>query len=205
MKLYNSVGPNPHVVNMFVAEKGLDIPKVQVDLVGGENRQSAYGQVNPTGTMPALELDDGTVLAEITVLCEYLEDLHPTPPLIGETAEQRAETRMWVRRIDLGICENMANGFRYGEGLGLFKDRMRCLPEASAGLKAKAQDTLTWLDGLIAGKSWIAGDRFTLADIMLYCFLAFGAGVGQPMNPDNKNIAAWFERVKARPSAAASA
>lgn len=205
MKLYNSVGPNPAVVNMFIAEKGLDIPKVQVDLLGGENRQPGYDKVNPTQTMPALQLDDGSVLSEITVLCEYLEELHPSPPLIGVDARERAETRMWARRIDLGICENMANGFRFGEGLGLFKDRLRCIPHASADLKTTAQERLTWLDGQIAGRTWIVGDRFTLADIMLYCFLAFGAGVGQPMNADNTNIAAWFERVKARPSATAGA
>ena len=205
MKLYNSVGPNPHVVNMYIAEKGLDIPKVQIDLLGGENRQADYGKINPTQTMPALELDDGTVLSEITVLCEYLEELHPSPPLIGETALQRAETRMWVRRIDLNICEPLTNGFRFSEGLGLFEKRLHCIPQAAADLKTTAQKNLTWLDGLIAGKTWIAGDRFTLADIMLYCFLAFGEGVSQPLNPDNKHIAAWFARAKARPSATASA
>ena len=205
MKLYNSIGPNPHVVNMFIAEKGLDIPKVQIDLLGGENRRADYGKINPSQTMPALELDDGTVLSEITVLCEYLEELHPSPSLIGQTAQERGETRMWVRRIDLNICEPLTNGFRFSEGLGLFENRLHCIPQAAADLKATAQKNLTWLDGLMAGKTWIAGDRFTLADILLYCFLAFGEGVGQPLNPDNKNIAAWYARAKARPSAAASA
>jgi len=205
MKLYNSIGPNPHVVNMFIAEKGLDIPKVEIDLMGAENRRADYGKVNPTQTMPALELDDGTIISEITTICDYLEELHPNPPLIGRTAKERAETRMWVRRIDLGICENMANGFRFGEGLGVFKDRMHCIPAASADLKAIAQDKLSWLDGLIAGRTWVAGERFTLADIMLFAFLDFGAGVGQPINPANKNIVALYERAKARPSAAASA
>ena len=205
MKLYTSVGPNPHVVNMFIAEKGLDIHKVPVDLLAGENRQAAYGLINPTQTMPALAPDEGEVLAEITAICEYIEELHPSPPLIGETPVQRALTRMWVRRIDLGIAENMANGFRFSEGLALFKDRIHCFPDAAADLKATAQEKLTWLDGQIAGRTWIVGDRFTLADILLFCFLEFGAGVGQPVNTDNKNIAAWFARVKARPSAAASA
>ncbi len=112
---------------------------------------------------------------------------------------------MWVRRIDLNIVEPMTNGFRYSLGLPMFKDRMRCIPQAADDLKTLAQEKLTWLDGLIAGRTWIAGDRFTLADILLYCFLAFGAAVGQPIAAQNKNIAAWFERVKARPSAAASA
>jgi len=205
MKLYDSVGPNPRVVKMFLAEKGLEPQRVPIDLLAGENRQGPYGKVNPTQTMPALEVDEGIVLAEITAICEYLEELHPEPALIGSTPMQRAETRMWTRRIDLGIAEPMANGFRFSQGLRLFESRMRCMPQAADDLKAIAQEKITWLDGLIAGREWIVGDRFTLADILLYAFLDFGAGVGQPLNPDNKNIAAWFERAKSRPSAAASA
>jgi glutathione S-transferase len=205
MKLYDSIGPNPRVVKMFAAEKGIELPRHRIDLMKGENRQGDYGKVNPSGTTPALEVDEAIVLAEITAICEYLEELHPTPPLIGETPMQRAETRMWVRRIDLGIVEPMTNGFRYSEGLGMFKDRLHCVPQAADDLKAIAQEKLTWLDGLIAGREWIVGDRFTLADILLYVFLDFGTQVGQPLNPRNKNIAAWFERAKARPSVAASA
>ncbi len=204
MKFYNSVGPNPQVVKMFMAEKGLELPRGEIDLRGGENRQAAYTSKNPAGQTPALELDTGMILAEITAICEYLDEVHPNPPLIGSTPEERAVTRMWVRRIDLNIVEPLANGFRYGEGLGMFESRMRCIPQASADLKAIAQEKLTWLDGLMAGKTWICGDRFTLADILLFCFLQFGTQVGQPINPDNKAIAAWLERVKARPSAAAA-
>jgi glutathione S-transferase len=202
MKLYNSMGPNPHVVRMFLAEKGLSIPLEQVDLMKGENRQPPHLSRNPAGQLPTLELEDGDHLAEITVICEYLDELHPTPPLIGTTPEERAETRMWVRRIDLNICEPMTSGFRYSQGLALFQNRMRCLPEAADGLKAIAQDKLTWLDGLLTGP-YIAGERFTLADVLLYCFLEFGVAVGQGLNPDNKNVLAWFDRVKARPSAGA--
>jgi glutathione S-transferase len=202
MKLYNSMGPNPHVVRMFLAEKGLSIPLEQVDLMKGENRQPPHLSRNPAGQLPTLELEDGDHLAEITVICEYLDELHPTPPLIGTTPEERAETRRWVRRIDLNICEPMTSGFRYSQGLALFQNRMRCLPEAADGLKAIAQDKLTWLDGLLTGP-YIAGERFTLADVLLYCFLEFGVAVGQGLNPDNKNVLAWFDRVKARPSAGA--
>lgn len=205
MKFYNSIGPNPRVVKMFMAEKGLDLPRAEVDLMAGENRQGAYKAKNPAGQTPALELEDGAVITEITAICEYLDELHPTPPLIGANAKERAETRMWVRRIDLNIIEPLANGFRFAEGLGLFKDRVHCIPHAAGDLKAIAQKHLAWLDGLIAGRTWIVGERFTLADILLFAFLDFGATVGQPLNPDNKTIAAWFDRVKGRPSAAASA
>jgi glutathione S-transferase len=111
---------------------------------------------------------------------------------------------MWVRRVDLKICEPLANGFRFAEGLPMFQSRMLCVPEAAPGLKAMAQDGLKWLDSQVSGP-FIAGERFTLADILLFGFLDFGAMVGQPLDPANTKVAAWFERVKARPSAAASA
>jgi glutathione S-transferase len=205
MKLYESIGPNPRVVKMFIAEKGLDIPRQQVDLLAGENRREPFTNLNPSGQTPALETDEGLILAEITAICEYLEELHPAPPLIGTTPMQRAETRMWVRRIDLNILEPMANGFRYAEGLQMFQNRVRCLPEASPGLKTIAREKLEWLDDKIAGREWVVGDRFTLADIMLYAFLEFGAQVGQPLDARNKNVAAWQERVKTRPSVKAGA
>lgn len=205
MKLYNSVGPNPHVVRMFIAEKGLDIPKQEVDLMGGENRRPPFNStVNVAGQLPSLELDNGKTISEITAICEYLEEVGAGPALIGATAEERAETRMWVRRIDLNICEPMANGFRAAEGRALFANRIKLVgADGAAELKAIARDRLIWLDGLLAGRTWVAGERFTLADILLFCFLAFGAQVGQPIPEEAGNIRAWFERTKARPSAAA--
>ena len=203
MKLYNSVGPNPHVVRMFMAEKGITMPTETVNLMAGENRQDAHLKRNPHGQMPCLELDNGQYLSEITVICEYLEDKNPKPALIGTTPEEKGETRMWTRRIDLNICEPMANGFRFSQGLPLFQNRIVTVPEAAEGLKKIAQDRIKWLDGQMAGKEYVCGKRFTLADILLYCFLDFGGQVGQPINPDYKNIAAWYERVKARPSAKA--
>lgn len=204
MKFYNSIGPNPHVVRMFMAEKGLSVPTVNVDLLAGENRQAAHIARNPSGTTPALELDSGRFIAEITVIADYLEELHPTPALIGSTPEERAETRMWTRRIDLGILEPMTNGFRASEGRGLFEPRLKLVtPEAAAELKAIARDKLLWLDKQLAGRQWVCGDRFTLADILLFAFMAFGAEVGQPIPDEASWIKAWFDRVKARPSASA--
>ncbi|MDP1738103.1 MAG: glutathione S-transferase [Caulobacter sp.] len=205
MKLYNSVGPNPRMVRMFAAEKGLSLPMVEVDLLGGENRQSPYtGAVNVAGQTPALQLEGGQVISEITVICEYLEEKHPAPALIGATPEARAETRMWTRRIDLNICEPMANGFRASEGRRLFESRMKLVgAEGAAELKAIARDRILWLDGLMAGRQFVCGDRFSLADILLFAFLDFGASVGQPIPAEAAWVNAWFERVKARPSAAA--
>ncbi|MEQ9519749.1 MAG: glutathione S-transferase family protein [Parvibaculum sp.] len=205
MKLFNSIGPNPRVVKMFMAEKGISLPMEEVDLMGGANRQDGYLKKNPAGQLPALELDNGQIVSEITAICEYLEEKNPKPSLIGTNAEERVETRMWTRRVDLGVCEPLANGFRFSEGLPMFQPRMLCVPEAAPGLKAMAQNKIEWFDAQLKGKQWLAGDRFTLADILFFCFLDFGAAVGQPLNPEYKNIGAWFERVKARPSAAASA
>jgi glutathione S-transferase len=204
MKLYNSIGPNPRVVNMFLAEKGVEVERVKVDLQVGENRREPYLSKNPSGQTPALELDSGDCVTEITAICEYLEEKFPNPPLIGTTAEERAEARMWTRRMDIKVCEPMANGFRYAEGLALFHDRLRCLPEAAPGLKLVAQDGLQWMEEHLTG-DWLAGDRFTLADIVLFAFLDFGGYVGQPLDPKLTKVNAWFQRVKARPSAAASA
>lgn len=204
MLFYDSVGPNPQVVRIFAAERGVDLPKTTIDLRGGENRQPAYMAKNPAGQMPALELDDGFVVAEITAICEYLDEVGPAgTTLIGATAQERAETRMWVRRLDLNILEPLANGFRFAEGLKLFAPRIHVIPQAADDLKQIAQEKLTWLDGLIAGRDFICGDRLTLADILLFCFLDFGAKVGQPINPANANIVAHHARMKARPSSAA--
>lgn len=204
MKLYDAVGPNPRLVRMFLAEKSIDLPTEQVDIMAGANRQAPYTERNPFGQMPALELDDGRVIGETTVICEYLEEKNPAPPLIGTTAEERAETRMWTRRAVLNVIEPMSSGFRFGEGHGMFKERMRTMPDAAADFKAVAQDGLTLFDRLIGGGPWIVGDRFTLADVTLYALLDFFATVGQPLDPEKKNVGAWFERVAARPSAEAS-
>jgi glutathione S-transferase len=204
MKLYNSIGPNPRMVRMFMAEKGFDVPRVDVDLLRGENRREPYLMANPSGQCPALELDDGTVLAEITAICEYVDEKKKdTPSLIGDTPEERAKTRMWTRRIDLNIVEPGINGFRFAEGIKLFQNRVRCLPEAADGLKATARDKLAWLDGLLGSKPFVAGGKLTMADILLFAFVDFFGTVGQPLPPDCKNLTAWFGRMKARPSAAA--
>ena len=204
MKLYDSVGPNPRLVRMYLAEKGIRLPLEQVNIAGGENRAEPYRKKNPFGQLPALELDDGRVIGETVVICEYLEEKHPQPPLVGTTAEERAETRMWTRRAVLHVIEPMSNGFRYKEALAMFKDRMRTIPHAADDLKALAQDGLKIFDQCLAGRSWIVGSRFTLADIALYSMLDFFAGVGQPLDPALANLGAWFRRVGARPSADAS-
>ena len=197
------MGPNPHIVRMFAAELGVSLELVEIDLMAGENRESVYLARNPAGQLPALERDDGEIIAESTAICEYLDETS-TKTLLGDTAAERAQTRMWTRRLDLSICEPMLNGFRYSEGLPIFQNRMIMIPEAATGLKNVAQDRLAWLDQQMAdGRQFIVGERVTLADVFLYCMLTFGNGVGQPMSPDHTHIAKWYERMAARPSAEA--
>ena len=203
MKLYDSIGPNPRVVRMAMAEKGMTLPTETIDIMAGVNRSGDYIKKVPAGSTPALELDDGSIVSEITVIAEYLEEVQPTPAIIGTTPEERAETRKWVRIIDLGYCETMANGFRATQGRPMFEPRFPIMSESGGDeLKALAAKKLLWLDGLMKGE-FVCGDRFTLADILLFCFIEFGAQVGQPLPDGLTWLPAWHKRVAARPSAAA--
>jgi len=189
---------------MFAAEKGLDFDEtITVDLMQGENRQEPYLSKNPAGQVPCLELASGQFIAETIAICEYLEERQPTPALIGNNPEERAETRMWVRRVEWKVIQPMADGFRFAEGQPLFKDRMRVIPEAADGLKATAQDGLQWLDEQIAGRDTIVPGRFSLADVALYSFLEFGSSVGQPLDPAHTVVGAWFAATAKRESASA--
>lgn len=204
MLFYDSIGPNPRVVRMFMVERGIDLPRTTIDLRAGENRQPPYLAKNPSGQMPCLELDDGSVIAEISAICEYLDEISPGPSLIGTTPQERAETRMWTRRIDLNICEPLANSYRYGKALDFFETRFRCIPEAAAGLRAVADDKLAWLDGLLGDGPFLCGNRLTYADIHLFCFLDFGATrADHPIPPACANVIAHHARMAARSSAAA--
>ena len=204
MEIIGSFGPNPRALRMFLAEKGMEIPTKEIDILAGENRKAPYTDKNPGAQLPALVLDDGTVIGETVAIFEYLDETNPKNPLVGTNAKERAEARMWQRRIEQRITENLYNGFRFSEGLGLFKDRMRCLPEAAAGLKAIAIDNLKWLDKLLADRKFIVPDRITMSDIILFCALDFGASVGQAIPSDTPKVKAWFDRMSARPSAAKS-
>lgn len=205
MKLYQSVGPNPRVATMFIAEKGVTIERVFLDIMAGENRQNDFLAKNPQGGSPCLELDNGSFLDESVAICEYLEERHPLPALIGNNAEERAQARAALRWVDQQIVVPMTNGFRSAEGLPMFQPRMLCIPEASDGNKAYARDGLTKADARLAGQEYLCGERFTLADILLFCFVEFGAAVGQPIPDGCNNLKNWHARVAARPSAVTSA
>lgn len=205
MKVYDSFGMNPRMVRFFMLEKSIELDREEIDIVSGESRDEPYLQRNPTGQTPLLELQDETEIAESWVICEYLEEKFPNPALIGRTAEERAITRMWWRRAEQNICLPMLHGFYYAEALEIYRQRIHCIPEAAEGMKEKGRQGMLWLDGLIAGHGWLAGDRFTIADICLYCYLDLLRGAGQPIPAGCSNLPAWFNRVGARPAASASA
>ena len=204
MKLYTSIGPNPRVVAMFIAELGIELPVQEVDIMAGENLGDDFRKLNPSAQSPCLQLDDGSVVAEVTVICSYLDEVTDGPSLIGSTPEERAETRMWNRRFDTRILEPMTLAFRSAEAIGLFKDRYRVIPHAADDLKATVQDSWAWLESQMLDKTFVCGDRFTLADIQLFAFADFGAVIGQGIPESLANLQAWFKRVKERPSVAAS-
>ncbi len=201
MKLFSGIGPNPKLVRMFLAEKGEAIEIQEVDLMAGENRQPDFVKLNPAGELPALELDDGRIIAETIPICEYLEEIFPEPSLFGSTSEERAVNRMWARRIDMKIILPMTNGFRYSEGLGLFESRMHCIPAAADDLKYQATLGLQWLEEQMSDNQYISGDNIGIADIALYAFLEFGKLVGQGFDSDSlPKLNSWYERIAARPS-----
>ncbi len=204
MIVLDALSPAPRCLRMFLLEKGLRLPTRQVDVFAGENRQLPYLAHNPAGQTPALLLDDGRCIAESVAIMEYLEELHPAPALIGSTPEERAQTHQWQRRAELNVTEHIHNAYHWAEGLARFAGRIPVEPDAAAGLKRVAQDRVAWLDAMLGTSPFLAGERFTIADIWLYGWLDFGISVGQPFDRRLTRIGAWFERVAARPSAAAS-
>lgn len=201
MRFYDSFGMNPRIVRFFMLEKNIRLETRTVDIFSMENRREPYLSLNPSGQTPLLELDDGTCLAETGAICEYLEEKYPDPPLVGETAEERAVTRMWWRRVEINICLPMLYGFYFGEGFDIFKERTHCLPEAADGMKARGRKGMEWLDPLITDGRWLAGDRFTVADICLYCYIDALRDVNQPIPEGCDRLSAWFTRVGLRPAA----
>ncbi|MEH6386829.1 glutathione S-transferase family protein [Pseudomonas profundi] len=198
MKLYNSIGPNPRLIRLFTAEKGVRLSLVEVDIIAGENRQPAYLAVNPTGTTPAIELDDGSQIAETTAICEYLEELLPSPALIGTSEKERAHTRMWWRRADQMIVQPLTAGFRGAEGFELFKNRVPCYPDAAEGFKRAAGEGWRWFEAHSKHNEFICGSRCTVVDLLLLCFADFGEQVGQPIPEDCPHLHAWLARMRKR-------
>ena len=207
MILHSSLGPNPRLVRMFLVEKGLsegsDFTRTHYDIITGENRQSAeYIAKNPLGTIPTLELDDGTCLTESWPICEFIEEAHPSPNLFGETPVERAEVRKWARLFDQEVVVPMTMGFRAGGGRPMFEPRMSVVStEAAAELSALSDEKWRYFDSALGESNHLALGRFTFADLILFCFANFGFTVGWKLPDGTDNLARIVETHNARESA----
>jgi glutathione S-transferase len=203
MKLYGerNPAPNPRRVRIFLAEKSLEIPYENVSIRKRAHKTPEFRAKNSLGQLPVLELDDGTTLCETVSICRYLEELHPTPSLFGETALERAQIDMWIRRIEFVLMQPIAAVWVHAHpltaGLGTqFKD----FGESRRDQAAKA---MLWLDRELTGHDYIAGSRFSMADVVTLTTLDFATFIGLELPALCERLRAWHARVSERPSAKA--
>ncbi|MES2149572.1 MAG: glutathione S-transferase family protein [Pseudomonadota bacterium] len=205
MKLYASgFAPNPRRVMMFIAEKGITgIETVLVDLGAGEHKSEAFLAINPMAKVPVLELDDGRVLAETRAICSYLEGLHPEPNLMGDGFEERAFIEMADRRAELYLLAGIANWVRHTHP-GLAPLEQPQFRDFGASQGEKLRNVARWLDGELGRHAYVAGERFTIADITAFCALEFARGLMKfkPGAEGMVHLQAWRDRIAERPSAA---
>lgn len=202
MKLYDdAMAPSPRRVRMFAAEKGLAIPRVGVDIAGGGNRAAAFLEVNPLGEVPVLELDDGTRLTESLAICRYLEALQPEPNLLGRDALEAAHIESMVLRIMFRAYVPTTQAFRHTHRF--WAGRIRQVPEYGELAREEALAEWARIDALLGESEYVAGSRYTLADIVAFTTLDFGKPSGIRMLPEQVNLARWREAVAARPAARA--
>ena len=203
MKLYDlPASPNARRVRIFIAEKDLQIPKVPIDMISGENRKSEYLAKNSLGRMPLLELDDGTCIAESIAICRYLESEFPSPPLFGSSGLEQSIIEMWQRRMEFLLLNPMINIFRHTHEM--WKDRMTQIPQIAEIESEDVKEKMIWLDGELKGKQYIAGGDYSVADITAQCAFVMGkAAVGIRIPQELSNLDAWWSRVTTRKSARA--
>ena len=194
-------GMHPRRVRIFIAEKGLSIERREVDAAGGANMTLEFLRLNPLGKLPVLELDDGSAIAESLAICRYLEALHPQPPLMGQTPQASAHIEMWTLRMDHELSQPIALAFVHSSDF--YRGRVEQVPEVAGWARNRALQTMAWLDGELAERSHIAGDDYTLADIVAQCACVLGKAVGLRIPPEMTHLSRWFAQVSARPSARA--
>ncbi|HAJ76014.1 MAG TPA: glutathione S-transferase [Gammaproteobacteria bacterium] len=203
MKLYDlPPSPNARRVRIFIAEKGLDIPVVPVNMMTGENQSEEYLAKNPLGKMPLLELDGGTCIAESAAICRYLEEMNPEPPLLGRDPLDKALVDMWHRRMEFELLIPMITIFVHtGE---MWKDRVTQIPQLAEVTAKNVQARMEWLNQELEGKEFIAGEDYTVADIAAQCAFVMGkAALGIPIPEGLDKLNDWWTRVSARPTARA--
>ncbi len=201
MKLYDfPFAPNPRKLRVYLAEKGIEIPRVMVNIVKGEQNTPAFAAMNPMGGLPVLELDDGTCLRESLAIIEYLEELHPEPPMIGATPLERARVRALERTADLGVLLGVARVLHNTHAV--LPGRVPN-PEVAAIARRDLEKPAHFLDAQLSdGRRFVAGNHVTIADCTLFAAFEF-ARSGKLEIAWPAQLARWDERFRERPSAAA--
>jgi len=203
MKLYDSrMAPNPRRTRIFLAEKGISIPTEQVDMMKMEHKTPEYTALNPLQRMPALVLDDGTIITESIAICRYFEALQPEPPLFGVGPKDIAIVEMWNRRCELNFFFTVAHVFRHSHPAMKELEVPQVAAWAEAN-KPRVIDFLRLLDRELGTRQFVAGDRFTVADITTMCAVDFMKPTRIPLPEDVTNVRRWHAEVSARPSAKA--
>ncbi len=209
MKLYDfKAAPNPRRARIFIAEKGLEIPAEQVDLGSGEQFSDAFRAVNPRCTVPVLELDDGSRITEVIAICRYLEELHPEPSLFGGDALERAQVTMWEQRVLLdglaAVAESFRNRSRGFVGRALpGPDEVAQIPELVERGRARALRFWADLDAELAGREFVAGEAYSMADINALVMVDFAGWIKLEPPEEMGHLKRWYAAVSARPSAQA--
>jgi len=202
MKIYEfTQAPNPRRVRVFLAEKGINVPYQQVNIAAADNRKPEFLKINPMGTLPVLELDDGTHIAESVAICRYFEETKPEPRLMGVDAKDKAVVEMWNRRMEFEILSMTASAFRNTSDF--FKGRIPQVKEYGEICRSAALKRMEWLDTVLADREFIAGPRYTIADITALIGIDFGRTTGIKIQENQKNLARWHQAVSSRPSAKA--
>jgi glutathione S-transferase len=194
-------GMHPRRVRIFLAEKGVRIDRREVDAASHANATPAFLERNPLGKLPVLELDDGSTICESLAICRYLEALHPTPPLMGRSPREAAHIEMWTVRMENELSRPIAAAFLHGGEF--YKGRIEQVPEIATWSRAQALATMRWLDRELAGRACIAGEDYTIADIVAQCACILGKATGVRIPPELTHLSRWFAAVSARPTARA--
>jgi glutathione S-transferase len=196
-----SAGMHPRRVRIFLAEKGVSIERREVDAGGGANATQDFIRLNPLGKLPVLELNDGSAIAESLAICRYFEALNPDPPLMGRTPREVADIEMWTLRMDHELSQMITLVFVHSSDF--YRGRVEQIPEVANWARGRAIETMNWLDRELAGRRHIAGENYTLADIVAQCACVLGKAVGLRIPSDMTNLSRWFTEVTARPTARA--
>ncbi|MFT4652467.1 MAG: glutathione S-transferase [Kangiellaceae bacterium] len=202
MKIYDTkTAPTPRRVRIFLAEKGIDIEYVQIDLAKGENLSPKMRAKNPIGKVPVLELDDGSCIGESDAICLYFESLHPQPALMGVTPLEKGTIAMWQRQIEMCLFNQIGMCFQHTSGY--FKDRMTPVPEFGKVSGINASKYLQVLEKRLATNAFMAGDSFSIADITAFCAVDFARVVDIRLDDQQINLQRWYKQMSQRPSASA--